>query len=93
MKSTNQTKPPLSTRLVTPRTAYNHHGIYIGNGKVIHYSELVDDFNFTEGVIKETSIETFSNSNDFTLKIHSAPCFSGMYGTYCWIQNTPNPIQ
>jgi Lecithin retinol acyltransferase len=33
-------EPPLACHLVTPRTLYNHHGIYVGNGRVIHYAGL-----------------------------------------------------
>ena len=29
---------PLGAHLVTPRRGYTHHGIYVGNGIVIHYA-------------------------------------------------------
>lgn len=28
------------SHLVTPRALYTHHGIYVGNGRVIHYAGL-----------------------------------------------------
>jgi hypothetical protein len=31
-------EPPLGSHLVTPRRGYLHHGIYVGAGKVVHYS-------------------------------------------------------
>jgi hypothetical protein len=33
-------EPPLGSHLVTPRRGYLHHGIYVGAGKVVHYSGL-----------------------------------------------------
>ena len=31
---------PLGAHLVTPRRGYTHHGIYIGDGEVVHYMGL-----------------------------------------------------
>src|SRR6266478_1118372 len=31
-------EPPIGAHLVTPRDRYTHHGIYVGDGKVIHYA-------------------------------------------------------
>lgn len=33
-------QPPVGSHLVTPRRGYHHHGIYVGNGKVVHYAGL-----------------------------------------------------
>lgn len=33
-------EPPLAAHLVTPRRGYLHHGLYVGNGRVIHYAGL-----------------------------------------------------
>jgi hypothetical protein len=33
-------EPPLASHLVTLRPLYSHHGIYVGNGRVIHYGGL-----------------------------------------------------
>jgi hypothetical protein len=33
-------EPPLGSWLVTPRRGYAHHGIYAGNGQVVHYAGL-----------------------------------------------------
>jgi hypothetical protein len=29
---------PLGAHLITPRCGYTHHGIYVGNGRVVHYA-------------------------------------------------------
>lgn len=31
------TDPPIGAHLVTPRLGYEHHGIYVGDGVVVHY--------------------------------------------------------
>ena len=33
-------EPPIGAHLITSRKGYNHHGLYIGRGKVIHYSGM-----------------------------------------------------
>jgi hypothetical protein len=35
-------EPPLGAHLITQRRFYTHHGIYVGEGRVIHYAGLVD---------------------------------------------------
>lgn len=70
-------EPAMGEHLISPRSAYTHHGIYTGNGNVIHYSGLADGLNLAGGVIEETSLETFSTGNGFTIKTHPNPRFSG----------------
>lgn len=55
--------------LVSPRTGYTHHGLYIGNNQVIHYSGFVDGF--SSGEIEITSLNDFGNGNEVTVKDHS----------------------
>ena len=33
-------QPPVGAHLVTPREGYDHHGIYVGDAKVVHYAGL-----------------------------------------------------
>jgi hypothetical protein len=33
-------EPPLGAHLTTARWGYNHHGVYVGHGRVVHYSGL-----------------------------------------------------
>ena len=51
-------EPKIGTHLISPRTGYSHHGIYVGNGKVIHYSGLADGLE--SGPVEEADIQTFS---------------------------------
>lgn len=43
--------------LVTKRSVYTHHGIYIGNGQVIHYAGFADGA--AKGPVEKTTLEAF----------------------------------
>ena len=47
----------LGTHLKVKRTGYTHHGIYVGNGNVVHYSGFAEMFK--KGKIELTSIDDF----------------------------------
>ncbi len=49
--------------------SYTHHGIGIGNNRVIHYSGMADDFT-TAGVIEEITLEDFAKDNQIFIKPH-----------------------
>lgn len=53
---------PLGTHLVSGRTGYLHHGIYVGNGKVIHYAGLCESLKC--GPVEEVSLRRFAARND-----------------------------
>jgi hypothetical protein len=44
------------TRLIVSRRGYKHHGIYSGDGRVIHYAGLV---RYQQGRIEEISLQDF----------------------------------
>ncbi|WP_206998676.1 lecithin retinol acyltransferase family protein [Trinickia mobilis] len=48
----------LGAHLVTQRAGYSHHGIYVGNGKVIHYSGLCTSLH--RGPVEEVTFERFA---------------------------------
>ncbi len=48
---------------------YTHHGLGLGNGRVIHYSGLADDLRM-EGVIEEISLDEFSQGKEVNIKSH-----------------------
>lgn len=54
--------------LITSRGWYAHHGIYIGNGKVIHYSGLADGL--STGTICEVSLAEFENGDPACIRHH-----------------------
>ncbi|GAA0405653.1 hypothetical protein GCM10009133_12860 [Cocleimonas flava] len=49
--------------------SYTHHGLGIGDDKVIHYSGLANDLT-VPGVIEEITIEEFSQNKDIHIKPH-----------------------
>ena len=48
----------IGDHLVTPRPFYQHHGIYVGSGKVIHYGGYRDGF--SKDTVIETSLKKFT---------------------------------
>lgn len=51
-------EPPLASHLVSPRTLYTHHGIYVGEGRVVHYAGLA--YGLRRGPVEEVSLERFA---------------------------------
>jgi hypothetical protein len=48
--------------LVSSRLGYSHHGLYVGEGRVVHYAGFHDGLN--KGTIEETSLEEFAQSEE-----------------------------
>ncbi len=66
--------PNIGSHLETSRWVYTHHGIYIGNEEVIHYSGLADGFK--SGPVEKTSLSTFLVGNDYKIILHSDTKYS-----------------
>jgi hypothetical protein len=62
------------THLVTDRTLYDHHGIYVGDGRVVHYAGLADGWE--SGPVEEVSLEQFANGDPVVASTHFSR-FSG----------------
>lgn len=54
-------EPPLGSHVVTPRRAYVHHGIYVGDGKVVHYAGLAHGLR--RGPVEEISLDRFAGGH------------------------------
>jgi len=54
--------------LVTKRNGYTHHGLYIGNDEVIHYSGNADGL--SKGSIEVTSVHDFSDGYSVRVREH-----------------------
>lgn len=63
-----ETNMNIGDHLVTPRTGYTHHGLYIGNGEVIHYSGFANGR--ATGTICICTIEEFGNGRSVSVKEH-----------------------
>ncbi len=80
-------EPPIGAHLVSPRRGYKHHGLYIGKGKVIHYSGMATSFGFRElkhlptlihyGSIVKTSLKFFCGGHGFYIVEHPHARFKG----------------
>jgi hypothetical protein len=54
-------EPLPGAHLVTQRTFYTHHGIYTGNGRVIHYAGLAKGW--WRGPVEDVSLERFARGH------------------------------
>lgn len=61
--------------LVTPRRGYVHHGLYAGDGRVIHYAGFKRPWR--RGPIEEVSLEQFARGRGFAVKPRVAPKYPG----------------
>lgn len=58
-------EPTEGSHIVVRRSAYDHHGIYVGNGRVVHYSGLCRSLH--PGPVEETTIECFAASHEIAV--------------------------
>jgi Lecithin retinol acyltransferase len=63
------------THLVSPRRGYQHHGLYAGGGRVIHYAGF--SRLFRRGPIEEVSLARFARGRGVQAQAHAAPAFAG----------------
>ncbi|MGD0504117.1 MAG: lecithin retinol acyltransferase family protein [Steroidobacteraceae bacterium] len=54
-------EPPLGAHLTTSRWGYSHHGVYVGHGRVVHYSGLSGFWQC--GPVEEVSLSRFANGH------------------------------
>jgi hypothetical protein len=60
--------PPLAAHVVSSRTGYTHHGIYVGDGKVVHYAGL--SRGWRHGPVEEVSLTEFSRGRPVRVRPH-----------------------
>lgn len=66
---------PIGTHLVTPRRGYMHHGVYAGQGRVIHYAGF--SRLFRRGPVEEVGLLRFTRGRTVAALPHPAPAFAG----------------
>jgi Lecithin retinol acyltransferase len=69
-------EPPLGAHLVTPRRGYFHHGIYVGKGRVIHYSARA--LCLIKRPVEEVSLESFGGRNVIWVKAHAPGSYNAL---------------
>src|SRR5262249_51653589 len=62
------------THLITDRILYAHHGIYVGNGRVVHYSGLCNGWQ--SGPVEEVSLKQFAHGERVIGFAHRSRSFS-----------------
>ena len=65
---------PPGAHLATPRHGYLHHGIYTGDGKVVHYAGLLRSPPF--GCVEEVPLELFAGGHEVIVVTTPAPRFA-----------------
>jgi hypothetical protein len=59
---------PTGAHLVTPRGWYEHHGIYAGDGRVVHYAGYCHGLH--TGPVEEVGLEQFCVGQGFAVRAH-----------------------
>jgi hypothetical protein len=67
--------PPLGAHLVTPRRGYMHHGIYVGQGRVVQYRGLTRGLR--TGPVEEVSLAQFARGYALWVRAEVSSCFDG----------------
>lgn len=67
---------PVGAHLITQRKAYSHHGIYMGDKKVIHYSGLARGN--MSGPVEITNFDAFINGQKWDIRIHKNARYNGV---------------
>jgi hypothetical protein len=66
---------PIGTHLTTRRRGYVHHGLYVGQGRVIHYAGLKTLLR--RGPVEEVTLDQFSAGRGWQVKAGAAPAYGG----------------
>ena len=61
-------EPPLGAHLITARLGYDHHGVYAGGDRVVHYSGLSGFWQC--GPVEEVSLSQFVNGHSVRIVEH-----------------------
>jgi hypothetical protein len=74
-RSALDTEFPPGCQLVTPRRGFTHHGIYIGNGRVVHYAGL--SRGWCRGPVEVVSLAAFANGHEVRIAHRACARFTG----------------
>jgi hypothetical protein len=66
-------EPPLGSHVVTARRGYLHHGIYVGEGKVVHYAGLANGLR--GGPVEETALDRFTRGKPTWVRFNAPSNF------------------
>ena len=57
---------PIGSHLVSTRRGYEHHGIYVGNGRVVHYAGFAGSAH--RGPIEEIELDRFTAGHPLSIR-------------------------
>ena len=66
----------LGCQVVTPRQGFTHHGIYAGDGLVVHYAGL--SRSWRRGPVELISLETFADGHDVWIEPTPGATYAGV---------------
>ena len=66
-------EPQGGAHIISPRRGYLHHGIYVGDGRVVHYAGMVHGF--FRGPVEEVSLVQFAGGRDVWTRWRGVPAF------------------
>ncbi|MEX3854550.1 hypothetical protein QF001_004563 [Paraburkholderia youngii] len=69
-------EPALGAHLITKRHGYEHHGIYVGSGRVIHYAGFVKSVR--RGPVEEVPLDEFADGHTVAVRRRPYPKYSGV---------------
>ncbi|QCP52844.1 NC domain protein [Trinickia violacea] len=69
-------EPALGAHLVTQRCGYEHHGVYVGRGNVIHYAGFAKSAH--RAPVEEIPLEQFADGHAIAVRPHPFPKYAGV---------------
>jgi len=66
---------PIGAHLVTQRRGYEHHGIYVGNGRVVHYAGFASSAH--RGPVEEVELTRFAAGHPLTIRPTPSARYAG----------------
>lgn len=67
-------EPPIGAHIMTPRRAYMHHGIYVGEGRVVQYGGLSGGLR--RGPVEEVSLSQFARGREIRVRSEETSHFN-----------------
>ncbi|HTJ93066.1 MAG TPA: lecithin retinol acyltransferase family protein [Pararobbsia sp.] len=68
-------EPAPGAHLVTQRRGYEHHGVYAGNGRVVHYAGYADSAQ--RAPVEEVTLECFARGQAMWVRLHPFAAYTG----------------
>jgi hypothetical protein len=67
---------PIGAHLVTQRRGYEHHGIYVGNGRVVHYAGFAGTTR-RGGPVEEVELSRFAAGHPLSIRAAPSARYAG----------------